>query len=544
MKIKVLSDQIINQIAAGEVVENPASVVKELVENSIDSGATQITVEIKGGGLQLIRVIDNGCGMERDDALLSLERHATSKIVSADDLFALQTMGFRGEALASISSISKLTLLTAYERGTRIEVDGGKILSVEPCARTQGTTVEVRSLFFNVPARKKFQKSAAICANEVSRSVAALSLAHPEVGFELIVQDRAALSTPDALQLIDRMGHVLGAEFCKNLLNVKVEEEGFELCGYIGEPGQARRQKTGQHLFINKRSVISPLVAFAVRDAYATRLDSDQHPIFVLHLNLQPHLIDVNVHPQKKEVRFREEEWLKSLVKKGVSSALQGGAKELFSSSTSFVFQEPVSQPFEPSLMFRETSFLPDVEELALKYKPRVIGIYHHFLLLEEREMILVDLALASERIAFDQLSKGEKIESQGLIMPMTLEVSAREAELIQCFIEDFENLGISIRSLGTNAFMIDALPSFLDPIEVRDTIMEMIDQPLKDLRQTRKEKFVKIASRSVRRKHFSLFEAEAIYEELLKTSSPKFAPDGKQTMMHLNVEDLSKLFK
>ncbi|MES2344554.1 MAG: DNA mismatch repair endonuclease MutL [Chlamydiota bacterium] len=544
MKIKVLSDQIINQIAAGEVIENPASVVKELIENALDAGATQIAVEIKGGGLQLIRVIDNGCGMSKDDALLSLERHATSKIVAAEDLFALKTMGFRGEALASIASISKLTLLTADGVGTRVEVDGGKIFSVEPCARTQGTTVEVRSLFFNVPARKKFQKSAAVCATEITRSMTILSLAHPGVSFDLIQQDRPALSAPRASLLLERIAHILGEEFCGGLLAVDIKEEGFELKGFIGAPHHARHKKTGQYLFINKRAVTSPLIAFAVRDAYATRLSEDKHPVFVLHLAIDPHLVDVNVHPQKREVRFCEEEWVKSLVKRGVSLGLQENQEEIFSLPSSFRFQEPLSEPFENTFVFKENSLFSIAEELPIKYKPRIVGVYKHFLFLEEEDMIVVDLVAASERIAFEQLVASEKVESQGLMIPVTLEFSTRETDLIHLYKKDFEDLGMSMRLLGTNVFMIDALPAFLDPLEIRAVIIGMIEESSFDLKENRKERFAKIACQSARRKSFSLFEAEALYEKLLTTSFPKSAPSGRKTMISINQESVSKLFK
>lgn len=535
-KIRVLSDSIINQIAAGEVVESPASVVKELVENALDASASQISVEIKGGGLQLIRVTDNGSGMSPDDALLSLERHATSKISSAADLFGLSTMGFRGEALASIAAISKLTLITAQEgSGTRIEVEGGKILCCEPVARTRGTTLEVRSLFYNVPARRKFQKSAAVCSAEITRMLTALSLACPEVGFELIQQERAPLIAKKEGSLLMRMSEMLGEAFCTGLLPLHLAEGGIEISGFIGVPSAARHHRTGQHLFINKRPVNAPLISYAVRDGYATRIPHDRHPIFVLHLNLPASLVDVNVHPQKREVRLREEGKLREQIKKAVSRALQGEMKPVESST--FHFQEPLSEPFEMPLKLREETLHEESIEIPFKIKPRTLAVYDHYLLLEEKEgILLVDLTAAYRSVAFEAFQKPAEKLSQGLLVPITFEVSPTEAAELCARLREIQELGIAIRQLGNNAFIIDALPPYLDPDDAKQFVLELGGED-------RCEKIALAATRYVKKNHFSLLEAEALYAELQKTASPKFAPDGSPTTFLLSQQKLASFF-
>lgn len=336
-KIRVLTDLTINKIAAGEVIENPASVVKELVENALDAGSTEICIEIQAGGRQLIRISDNGCGMSPDDALLCLERHATSKISDVDDIENILTMGFRGEAIPSIASISKFTLLTCPQKetgknqsGTLVMVDGGRILSTAPVARSPGTTIEVKSLFFNVPVRRKFQKSPAYDAQEILKVVSTLALGYPHIQFELISDHKSLLKTPfitanPSFQeaLGKRIETILGKEFAQHLIPCKFSMNPFDMVGYVGLPSYHKANRTGQYLFINQRAVYSPLVASAMREGFGTMLPTNRYPTFVLHLNLPGSLIDVNVHPQKKEVRIRQEHILKESLIQAVQTALR-----------------------------------------------------------------------------------------------------------------------------------------------------------------------------------------------------------------------------
>lgn len=334
-KIRVLSEHTINKIAAGEVIENPASVVKELVENSIDAEANDICIEIKGGGRQLIRITDNGSGMNTDDALLCLERHATSKIREVEEIQDLSTMGFRGEAIPSIASISKFTLLTCHEEnsnalsGTMVIVDGGKIVNCSPAARSKGTTIEVKSLFFNVPVRRKFMKSPAFDSNEILKTVSLISLGYPNIKFQLINDGKTVLTTaipPESsfLELLKtRIATVLGQDFQQNMIELANQKEFINLQGFIGLPHYTRHNRSGQYLYINQRAVTSPIISYAVKDGYGTALATGRSPVFVLHLNIPGEMVDVNVHPQKKEVRLRQEQLIRDLVVQSVTTALK-----------------------------------------------------------------------------------------------------------------------------------------------------------------------------------------------------------------------------
>jgi len=469
-QIKILSEQTINQIAAGEVIENPASVVKELVENALDARAVRIVIEIKGGGFQLIRISDDGCGMDKDDAVLSLERHATSKIREVGDLQRLETMGFRGEALASIAAISQLTLVTAQKESVKVEVEGGRMVHVGPASRTPGTTVEVRALFYNVPARKKFQKSAQASSVDIHRVVTQLSLAYPEVAFELINNEETVFSAEayqrgflESLSL--RIKEVLGERFG----GIPIDENGVR--GYLGMPGESRPNRTGQYLFVNKRAVMSPLVSFAVRDAYGTRIDAGRHPIFVLHLDLPAHSVDVNVHPQKKEVRFQDEQGLKRKIFGAVAVGFGGEKQTAFTS-------EPVSfAAYEGSLMFREEAPVQG-DSLSYEIDPLPIGIFEHFLILDADEpgILVVDLLAAQERIALASLQSNEgPARSQGLLLPIKIDLSSSEREAVTAHLSDLERLGFSLRLIGKDSFCIDATPPFLDPEAVRDAILAFV---------------------------------------------------------------------
>lgn len=375
-KIRVLSDHTINKIAAGEVIENPASVVKELVENSLDAGSTDICIEIQGGGRQMIRISDNGCGMNSDDALLCLERHATSKLREVEEIHSLSTMGFRGEAIPSIASISKFNLLTCPAKegdtepvGSMVIVDGGKMVSCSPAARSQGTTIEVKSLFFNVPVRKKFLKSPSIDASEILKTVSLIALGHPSIKFQLIIDGKNTLiahSSKDpafGTQLQERIESVLGTDFTRNATYIEETKDGISLKGVIGQPGYTRHNRTGQYLFINKRGVVSPLVAYAVKDGFGSSIPSGRFPVFVLHLEVSGDLVDVNVHPQKREVRLRQEQTIKELIIKAVRNGI-GQGSSAYEFTSDFNAHEGAPNPvFAEAFYSKDTHSHQDIPE-------------------------------------------------------------------------------------------------------------------------------------------------------------------------------------
>jgi DNA mismatch repair protein MutL len=329
--IQFLDELTINQIAAGEVIENPSSVVKELVENACDAGSTSIFVEIQAGGQELVRVQDNGKGMCREDALRSIGRHATSKIRTAEDLLSLATLGFRGEALSSITAVSECTIRTCLNTGkeevafgTSLKVSGGQVIACEEVALHPGTSVEVRSLFFNTPARKKFQKAPSKDTLETHKVMTQLALCHLGCGFDYVANFKKEFSVKPCSfdSYKERIAELLGNDFAARLKPVFYDRDGLKLRGFIGEAEGAKPTRAGQYLFINERPVSALGLSYAVKEAYGTALDKDRHPIFVLHLTINPHDVDVNVHPQKKEVRFKHEEQIRKMILEAVTWAL------------------------------------------------------------------------------------------------------------------------------------------------------------------------------------------------------------------------------
>lgn len=548
-RIRVLDEQTINKIAAGEVVENPSSVVKELVENSLDASATSICVEIQEGGRQLIRITDDGYGMSQDDAILSLERHATSKIREVEDIEELITMGFRGEAVPSIAAISKFSLLTCpraegisqTEKGTLILVEGGRLMSCAPAARSPGTTIEVKSIFFNVPVRRKFQKSPATDTQEILKILGLLALGHPAVQFELISDQKTllkttparTLNTPFQELLSKRIESVLGLDFASALIPLKFNHGPYEMEGYIGSPAAHKPNRTGQHLFINQRSVYSPLIASTIREGYGTMLPTLRYPVFTLHLRMPGALVDVNVHPQKKEVRLRQEYQLKETLIQGVQSALrreQGpceprlpadaepppywNMKGSFSSPkqaaegkweyqtteapTATLSQEgrasnssqenppeqalkPLFQPGPTILSSALNSTAPRVIATLLGYC--ILDPFHldHHLFAESMErkeggLALLDQRAAHRRIHYEAfLKRTSKHETQTLLLPLTLETTPSEFRIVQEHLSYFQQMGFGIRIFGENAFIVDAYPHFLKQDQLQNCLSLLI---------------------------------------------------------------------
>lgn len=580
-KIRVLSDQTINQIAAGEVIENPASVVKELVENAIDAGASHITIEIFAGGFQGIKISDDGSGMSPDDAVLSLERHATSKIISADDLFSLATMGFRGEALASIAAISKMTLTTAVENAPAIvlEVEGGKISHVGPAARARGTTIEVRSLFYNVPARKKFQKSPASSSAEITKIVTQLALAHPEIGIELIQQNRSVFSLTsssgeDFLTLLRRRASVLlSEEFLPFSHPLELKEGEYVGKGLIADPLYSRHNRSGQYIFVNRRPVFCLPVAYALRDAYGTRLSSDRHPVYLLHLSIPAARVDVNVHPQKKEIRLRDESMLKSALHTAVNAALGNKEAPVFSSSgvdfspmPAFSFQTAVD--FTAPLSFKEDPGVQSEEEMDIATELNILGFHGRYLLVDAKSLpsflfsdqernslgvVWFDLNAAEARLQFDSLmrdTEGHHPASQGLLLPATLSFARAEMQLLNANIETVQKLGLQMRPLGETVFLVESIPPYVEEGDVQKILEELISE-LQGLERDKAQGEEKLRSLAAcisrrarsRKRPYSLAEGRELVERLVRSKDPWHCPHGKLTLFHIREEEIENYF-
>lgn len=579
-RIRVLNEQTINQIAAGEVIENPASVVKELVENSIDAGATEICIEIKGGGRQLIRISDNGRGMNPDDAVLCLERHATSKLHDVDEIHTLSTMGFRGEAIPSIASISKFNLLTCQESaetGTMVIVDGGKLISCSKAVRSPGTTVEVKSLFFNVPVRKKFLKSPTFDANEILKTVSLISLGHYEIKFQLISDGKNLLTTLVSSEtsfkekLRARIDCILGPEFLKHMVFIEKQQAMIGLQGAIGLSSYTRHNRSGQYLFINKRAVVSPLIAFAVKEGFHTSIPSGRFPVFVLHLTLPGNLVDVNVHPQKREVRLRQEQVIKELIVKSVRENLNHTAEPVSVNPVFFIEENPLSKPSwelqikpqpsmvytpkepkpaysPPSLAFPVPKASPFLKVLAAIPSYILIdGSSDHPFIEEKNGIVLIDQKRAFARVVFEKLSAQKPIAQQALLIPHTIELPPHEAESVRLSLPQLNKMGISIQAFGTNAFLIDAIPQVFGNSNLDVLLSGMASlESGEGLHQEQAKRISFAASRAATSLHhrLSLQEAQSLVDQLMSCQQPRFCPSGRALSAHISGDALVKLFQ
>lgn len=521
-QIQILDTQTANSIAAGEVVERPASVVKELVENSLDAGASVIQVEIRQGGIASIRITDNGCGMDEADAKLSFARHATSKIRSIDDLEAVHTMGFRGEALASITAVAKVRLetrLLGSEAGTLVEIAAGEVLAVRPVGCPEGTTITIESLFFNTPARFKFLKKDSSEAAAIADILERMALARPDVSFRLVSQGNELLHTPGNNDLKSAVFAVFGKAAAQDSLVVAYEQSPVQLRGFIGTPEAARNSRTWQCFYVNGRLVRSRAISAALDEAYATHLMKRKFPLAVLMIDLPMPLVDVNVHPQKMEVRFWDEQAVFRAVYHAVQNTLQRELALVESSPLTIsppvkpvVYEQPaldlehettgqsvviaasqnvppeadqparaddqtVYRPAQPApVVLREGSDLvgqadqpaesdPGKKTINSLLSARIIGqLFTTYLILEQGEdLLLVDQHAAHERILFEQLVARHRARgpaaSQPLLVPQTLAVTAREQAVLIAEQETLLTLGFEYEAFGPQTILIRAIP-------------------------------------------------------------------------------------
>ncbi|MBS0627569.1 MAG: hypothetical protein JSS09_05090, partial [Verrucomicrobia bacterium] len=445
-----------------------------------------------------------------------------------EDLLEVATMGFRGEALASIAAICKMTLQTADSSGigTEISVEAGKILNVIPCARVQGTTIEVRQLFFNVPARKKFQKSPSLCLSDITKALVALSLAHPFVTFELYNGDDTILKikapiTDNLLEALKmRTKEVLGEEFLEDSISLEGSFSSFSFIGLLGAFHNTRPNRSLQYQFINKRGVLCPSVSYAVKDAFGTRIEEKRFPIYVLHLTIPKDFIDVNVHPQKKEIRLKDERWFKENLKEKIESHLLPSSPlsstpiefNLFSEKSFFARPEPSSDPLPMEIPFEiKTPIREEQFEFSFDLEPEIIGLYEHFLWVDassvkvegmpEEGVLFVDLQKAEAQILFSSFQKKESsAEKQMLFLPLTFSCSIDEMLKVESFLEEIETLGFSLQK-SRNSFLVEAIPSSLGEQEALDFLKDYLYSEEKEsFLEHRKEK--KLASTCIRLAH------------------------------------------
>lgn len=556
--IKVLPETLINKIAAGEVVERPASVVKELIENSIDAGADEIIIDLINGGRRLIRVSDNGSGMSKYDALLSFERHATSKIYEEEDLNKIATLGFRGEALPSIASVSKVVMLTSSGdsvSGVKIEIEGARLKKVSEASSPKGTVIEVREIFFNTPARLRFLKGLNTELSHIVGIVEEESLSHLEISFLLTHNKRVILSLPKAKGPLERIHQIYGGDLIENLIEVRKDMEGIRLMGYISNPGYSRPDRGYQFVFINRRPVKNPVVSHAIREAYQGLLMRDQYPAAFISIDMDTRKVDVNVHPTKREIRFRDPSEVHDLIvitfREALSRKVTEGYIEESRESVIAGVKEAVERYFSAKEMgIRNEKGLLLHPTLPLKLdttlEANYLQAYETFIITVGKDGItIVDQHAAHERILYEKL-KAEGIEIQTII-PERVELSFKESIKLRDKLELLKASGIEIEEFGGNTFLIRSMPALLRVVESKRLLLDILgelegEQGIDEIERVR----IIMACHGAVKANQPLTQQEMarLVKELSETTMPQSCPHGRPTSVKLELKDLEKLFR
>lgn len=572
-KIRVLPAEVVSRIAAGEVVERPAAVVKELIDNSLDAGSTRVTVDVMDGGRRLIRVSDDGEGMAPADAALAFQRHATSKLRSEHELFAIRTLGFRGEALPSIASVSKVRLVTACRDepvGTRLVLTGGALAKSEETAAAPGTQIEVEDLFFNTPARRKFLKTTATEFSHICQAVQQAALAWPGTRFRLTHNGQEVADYPSASSRRDRILQVYGLRFVEQAAAVSGGRGGVRVEGLTIQPMHARAGRNPQELFVNRRAVKNAAAMHAVYDAYGAYLAKGQHPQFVLFLDVDPERVDVNVHPTKREVRFAEQDLVFQAVRSAVRAAIGAEARpEAVSYQPSAVSREPVfsgtmpgpdqqmlagiaggGQPTGGAVREPEQTYFAasaqdiiPLGQIGRTYLVAQVG----------SELHVIDQHTAHERVLFERLCRGrlgETLPSQPLLIPETVDVPAQHAVLLQRYLPDLEQAGLKIEPFGAHTFVIRAVPALLKPLEYAALVLDLVD----DLSQWNTTAPLETRLRTVMAslachgavragRPMELPEIKRLIEEWVEEGLPATCPHGRRVALRLPEQELARMF-
>ncbi len=532
-QIHILSPILRNKIAAGEVIERPASVVKELIENSIDAGSTDIRIEVLYGGKRLIKVSDNGNGMDKEDALLCFERYATSKLLNEEDLFHIRTKGFRGEALPSIASFAKVKLVTAPQdthQGVSLEIQGGEVKSVKD-SPSAGTTIEVRDLFYNTPARRKFLKAHHTELFHVIDRATEEALAHPEIGFSLVSDNHEIMRIPAASSRRERIMQIYGDEFLKGLIELNRETANMIMHCFVAKENNVRNSKTYQFIFINKRPIRDSSLTHAVYNAYEGILPQKKHPVFFLFLTIDPLVIDVNVHPTKREVRFENKEPVYNFVLSGIREALPPPSQ---------------TRPYD----FPSTSVISEAPELEYTSSPSFIPLGDAFIALSGRGgLTMVDQHAAHERILYERFLRGVNLNSYRLLFPRQVQLSHKEYHVILGNSSILKDYGIELDDFGHNTVIVRSLPEVLRDADIRGILADITSCLIEGIapdREMREALAAKIAChQSVRGKTIlKQEEVDQLLSDLQKCTHPDTCPHGRPTKIIFSMEDLKRMFK
>jgi DNA mismatch repair protein MutL len=563
VRIKILPPKIINLIAAGEVVDRPSSVVKELIENSIDAGARHISVEVKGDGRELIRVIDDGIGMTEDDALLAFERHATSKISQPGDLDRITTMGFRGEALPSIAGVSEIELVTRTEAddlATKLTLRAGKLEDTGKTSGSVGTAIKVMNLFYNTPARAKFLKSKPTEIRHTTRTFATHALSQYGISMKLIRDRKVILSLPAVDSIEERIGGILGRNFGENSVPVNVSDEYVQLCGFLSRPEEARSSTGHTSIFVNGRPVESRPILSAICGAYGNTLKRGRYPTGVILISIDPSEVDFNIHPTKKQVRFRREKEVRDFVFRAVQSALtsrkmipplivrpRAGAGVTVRtrhipllSKQDILVSEPKRAAYRMPKTDTETGVIP------------IVQIKNSYILAEsDAEFYLIDQHAAHERVLYEEARtnlEGQEPVAQKLLFPETVEVTPEEEDLIDEHLDDFRKIGFDVRKFGRRTYVVEAVPALLKEATRKTILTDMVDEVILTRSESPDTHHLLAAAFACKAAikagdRLTDEETKSLTDRLFNSRMPFACPHGRPTMIRLSWEEIERRF-
>ncbi len=603
--IRLLPDNIANQIAAGEVIQRPASAVKELMENSVDSGATHVKLVVKQGGKTLIQVIDNGCGMSDTDARMSFEKHATSKIRAAEDLFNIRTMGFRGEALASVAAIAQVELKTRLhdeQLGTCIEIEGMKVEKQEPCQTPEGTSISIKNLFFNVPARRNFLKSDSVELKNIIEEFQRIALAHPKIGFQLFSNDYEMYHLKPG-NMKQRICALFADNYAEKIVPIEEESYALHVYGYVGKPEFSKKTRGEQYIFVNSRFIKSPYLNHAVVNAFDQMLPKENFPFYVLFLDIDPAKIDVNVHPAKHEIKFEDEKLVYTFVNLGVKHALGAysvsptldfNQEHHLNSNDTFTQQprtwleitqhaaqtkeakkfappsnfEPLSKREENNLKNWETVMSTKADHSEpmtgfrnIEQEPEItkeafvpVQIHRRYIVAQIKSgFILIDQQAAHQRILYERYLKqleSKKHDSQRQLFPQSFEMNVADAQVMKEIMPELNNLGFEIQEFGKNSFVIHGFPTDILQGNEKRIVEELIEQFKQNASVSKLSKRENLAksiaySSSIKvGRVLAVEEMKTMIDELFACTNAYTAPNGRFTFITLTTDELEKRFQ
>lgn len=549
--IKSLPEKLISKIAAGEVVQRPASVVKELLENSIDAGATYIKIEIENAGIKKILVTDNGCGMIEEDIADCFKPHTTSKLLHEDDLFSISSMGFRGEALSSIAAVSNVVIksrVASEISGNIIEIENGEIVRQNSIGMPIGTSVLVRNLFAKVPARKKFLKSVRTEFRHILDIVVAAALSHPEIGFFLAHDNRIILDLPEQHSVSERVRLLLGKDVYENLIPVSHESDYHKISGFVTKPQISTKTRSKQHIFVNKRNITNDLISSAVKDAYGSLLMPREHPVFILFFETPSSMVDVNIHPRKEEVAFTNEN--------EVYESFRGSIGRIFEQEDlQYQFDDFVEEAVEYDFQDIVADFMRDEDE-SFYDTEKILQVQKLYLVKQTKKGILmIDQHAAHERILYEQLLDQIKNKKTGfskvLPEPLLIDLSLSEIEVLREYIEILNKLGFEIENFGDSTYKINATPFYVNELGAQTLIKEILEDLMQgktpgsiDAKTERALSYVACRSAIKAGDYLNQDERQELFEELEATKTIYTCPHGRPVKMELTMNELAKMFK